>query len=166
MSACRVLRHRPAPARASSQQWLTACPMGERLRSMSAVSHPATPSCFRLTGFPLLVDFRYASPRRTTKAPTPCGRTLGVTSLPRSPTGFGLLPPDTLWSPSKNLPRRPGSRFSFGTLWASVNRVRGKSKTRSIKAGHVACVHVQRELGVQIAIAFVIRGRCLFRDRK
>src|SRR6516225_7735370 len=64
MSACRVLRHRPAPARASSQQWLTACPMGERLRSMSAVSHPATPSCFRLTGFPLLVDFRYCVPRR------------------------------------------------------------------------------------------------------
>ena len=34
MSACRVLRHRPAPARASSQQWLTASPMDERLQSI------------------------------------------------------------------------------------------------------------------------------------
>jgi hypothetical protein len=31
------------------------------LESMSAVSHPAASSCFRLTGFSLLVDFRYAS---------------------------------------------------------------------------------------------------------
>ena len=43
----------------------------------------------------------------------------------------GLLSPDQLWSLSKNLPRRLGSRFGFGTLRASVNRIRGKSKTRS-----------------------------------
>ena len=47
------------------------------------------------------------------------------------PAGFELLPPDKLWSPSKNLPRRLGSRSAFGTLRASVNRIRGKSKTRS-----------------------------------
>ncbi len=47
------------------------------------------------------------------------------------PAGFGLLSPDKLWSLSKNLPRRLGSRFAFGTLRASVNRIRGKSKTRS-----------------------------------
>ena len=48
-------------------------------------------------------------------------RPAGVDSFPH--TSCGPLP--------KNLPRRLGSRFAFGTLRASVNRIRGKSKTRS-----------------------------------
>ncbi|SRR6266536_3948265 len=75
--------------------------------------------------------FGYASHAERTKTPTPRGRTLDVATSLRALRVLDSSPQTSCGPLPKNSPRRLGSRFAFGTLRASVNRIRGKSHRRS-----------------------------------
>jgi hypothetical protein len=105
------------------------------VHSRGSISHAHRPSLFT-TAFSssLFVDwllrsrrFSVCVPRRTHQAPTPGGRTLDVSSSLRALRVSDSFPKTSLGPLPKNLQRRLGSRFAFGTLRACVNRVRGKS---------------------------------------